>query len=92
MDFFTAISNFGVAVACLLALGIAVWRGIIFIGNEILRPLAARHVKFLDDLSQAVAAQSQAIQTLAIQQGRVIECMEMVTGKPKDGAKPKDGE
>lgn len=88
MDFTQIATNFGVAVAALVALGVAVWRAGVWIGRNIAQPVANRHIKFLDELSSAMANQSQAMQTMAIQQGRnltgiekIMERMEVVVEK-----------
>ena len=73
MDFMTAVTNVGVATACLAALGISLWQGLKWVGINIVKPVAERHVKFLDDLTQATASQSQAMQTMSIQQGKNLE-------------------
>lgn len=89
MDLLTAI-NYGVAFFCLVALAIAVvivgrWAG--RKTDEWGNTLVSRHLKFLDDLSTAVAMQSQAMQNMVIQQNRILEHVEGWDGKNKD----KDG-
>lgn len=78
MDFVTTAQNLGVAVACLFALGLGLWQAMKWIGTHIVKPVADRHCKFLDELSTATASQSQALQTMAIQQGRNLEGLERI--------------
>lgn len=68
MDFASLATNFGVAVACLVALGLAVYKALRFVGEDILKPLATRAIKFMDDLSVAVTNQSQSLQLMAASQ------------------------
>lgn len=68
VDFASLATNFGVAVACLVALGLAVYKALKFVGENILQPVALRTVKFMDDLSVAVTNQSQSLQFMAASQ------------------------
>lgn len=78
MDWIAAVQTVGVAGACLIALGVAVWRSMTWVGHYILKPVAERHIKFLDELSTAMASQSQALQTMAIQQGKNLDGIERI--------------
>lgn len=78
MDFVTAVQNLGIAAACLLALGYAVWAAVRWTLSNIAKPVADRHIKFLDELSFAMNSQSQALQTMAIQQGKNFEGIDRV--------------
>lgn len=81
VDFPNLVQTVGVPVACLAALAFAVWRTLNWLGVHVVRPVAARHVKFLDELGLAMAAQSQAMQTLAIQQTKYAEQIERMASK-----------
>ena len=76
MDVVSIATQFGVTAACLFGLSIAVWRGIIWVSTNIAKPVADRHIKFLDDLSLSMSAQSQALQTLMLHQGKTLETQE----------------
>lgn len=73
MDFTSILTNFGFAAICLVGFAIAVWRALIWIGTRIALPVAERHVKFLDELGTAIALQSQALQAMAIQNGKNVD-------------------
>lgn len=78
MDFWTAAGNFGVAVACLAVLGIGIWQGVKWLGKNVLQPVAERHIKFLDDLSTAMANQSQSLQAMIANQAKGLESQDHV--------------
>lgn len=74
----TLASNLGVAVACLAALGLALWRGMIWIGANVLKPVADRHIKFLDDLSMSQAAMAASVQTVVLKVSESLEHSEQI--------------
>lgn len=78
MDFLTVLQNFGVSVACLAALGFAVWRALVWVGVHVAKPVADRHIRFLDELSTATASQSLALQTMSVQQGKNLDGIERI--------------
>ena len=81
MDFVTIAQNLGIAVACLAALGWAVWSAARWTLANIAKPVADRHIKFLDDLSLAMGSQSQALQTMAVQQGKNLDANERIMSR-----------
>jgi hypothetical protein len=58
MDLIEVAKVFGFPCACLAALALAVWRIAVWFGTHIAEPLAAAHI-------QAMAAQTNAIQTIS---------------------------
>lgn len=52
------IQTFGIAVTCLVALALAVWRILVWVGEKVIVPVSERHIKFLDEVSASVRAQS----------------------------------
>ncbi len=44
--------SLGVSVACLVALAWAIWKGIKYVGIYIAKPVADRHIVFLDDVTK----------------------------------------
>jgi hypothetical protein len=67
LDLVTTLINVGATGACLIALGLATWRVAVWLATkaeQLLGPVLQRHVRFLDDLAQAVANQSQALQAM----------------------------
>ena len=50
----TLVQTFGVAVACLGALGYAVWRVLVWTGTHVVLPVVQRHILFLDTMAAAV--------------------------------------
>lgn len=69
-------ANYGVAIACLVALGLAVWRAMIYLTTNIIKPLVDRHLKFLDELSTALSAQSQALLTMSLRMDQITAMQE----------------
>lgn len=90
MDFIQIAANFGVAVACLVGLSLAVWRGIIWVGTHVAQPVALRHIKFMDELAIATASQSQALQTMTIQQGKNLEGIERIMARLEEVIRSKN--
>lgn len=84
MDFFNIAANFGVAVACLVFLGGAVWVCVRWLAANIITPGFQRFMKFLDELSLALASQGQALQTMAIHQARETEGNERLVEKMEE--------
>lgn len=76
MDWFSIMANYGVAIACLVALGLAVWRAMIYLTTNIIKPLVDRHLKFLDELSTALSAQSQALLTMSLRMDQITAMQE----------------
>lgn len=62
------LQTFGVAVVCLFALGVAVWRGANWVATHIVTPMVDRHLRLLDALIASVLAQgevsAQQVETL----------------------------
>lgn len=81
MDFLNLAMNFGVAVACLVSLSLAVWRALVFIGSNVFRPLVERHVAFLDKLQVALEKQTQVVDRLVGDHEAIIGHMGSVTSK-----------
>src|SRR5262245_32583467 len=81
MDVKDLLQNFGFPVALLAVIFIALSRASVWFGKEIVKPLADRHVKFLDELSAGMANQSQAMQTMSIQQTRHWEFIKEIMDK-----------
>lgn len=54
MDFFQLLQQFGVAVACLAALGWGVWRALRWGAEQILSPLVSAHIDFIQQLQANV--------------------------------------
>lgn len=52
MDWEKWLDHFGVPIVALVALSIAVWRALVYIGANILKPLADRHIQFIDTLEK----------------------------------------
>lgn len=65
MDWTQIATNFGVSVACLFGLSWAVWSSLKWIGMHVLKPLADRHLSFIDQVAQNLVAQTTAMQKLA---------------------------
>jgi hypothetical protein len=64
--------SLGVPVMAMVAMALAVWQSLRWIGREVLQPLAKRHVLFVDEVSvnllaqtRALQAQTEALQTIA---------------------------
>lgn len=90
MDLMTVATNFGVAVMCLVALSLALWRGVVWFGSNIGKPVADRHIRFLDELSTAVASQSQALQNVVVHQNQAIEGIQGVLEKMEEMIEKQD--
>ena len=83
--------TFGVAVACLTALAFAVWRSLTWVGMHVAKPVADRHVKFLDDLTdrvghqdRAMGEQTEAMKVIASNQARGFERLDDMTALLKE--------
>lgn len=55
------IQTFGIAVACLAALSFAVWRSLVFIGKNVVIPVAERHIRFLDEVAMAIKSHTELL-------------------------------
>lgn len=53
------IQTFGIAVACLVALSLGVWRALVWIGEKVVLPVANRHILFLDEVATAIRSHTQ---------------------------------
>jgi hypothetical protein len=65
MDWLQIAQSLGIPVMCLVALAVAVWKGIIWIGKYILQPLATKHMDFVDKVSVSVEQQTNAARSTA---------------------------
>lgn len=72
MDWVSVATNLGIPAVCLLALGAGVWKVMTWLGQNIVKPVADRHVKFLDDLSTAIATQTQAQTSMGTQLSEIV--------------------
>ncbi len=81
MDFLNLAQNLGVAVACLVALGLAVWRALVFIGINILKPLTERHIAFLDRLQEVIEKQTQVVDRLVSDHKSITDQLDGVVAK-----------
>lgn len=88
MDWLDVLKTFGLPVVCLFALAMVVYRGLVWVGVNIAKPVADRHIKFLDELSTAMSSQSVTIQTMQVQNtknletvGRVLDHLDLVMSK-----------
>ena len=69
MDWLTIVQNVGVPAAVMAAGGMALWRIVVWAGNEVVIPLRDRHVKFLDSLQANLETQAATTsQIVATQQ------------------------
>lgn len=54
MDWLQIAQSLGIPVMCLVALSWAVWKGLQWIGMYVLKPLAQKHLEFVDRVSSSV--------------------------------------
>ena len=70
--------RFGVPVVLLGGLAWATWRALKWIANEVLKPVTARHIQFIDTMQQTIQTQTQQIGSFAESHGRVAEAQEKI--------------
>ncbi len=61
MDFLALAQQLGITAACLVALGWTVWRSLTWFALNVVKPMADRHIKFVDELALAASAQAEAM-------------------------------
>lgn len=54
MDWLQVAQSFGVPVAILVTGGLGIWRCVVWLGREVVKPISDRHVKFIDDTTKAI--------------------------------------
>ena len=64
MDVIQVAQMFGVPVAVAAAMGLAIWRVGIFVGNKIAIPLVERHVAFIDKLERTMDHTAQTMEAI----------------------------
>ncbi len=69
-SWFTLARDMGVAVTCLAGMSLTLYRAMIWLGTNVVKPVADRHIKFLDDLTLAYKAQGITMELLAQHQAR----------------------
>lgn len=57
--------SFGVPTALSIAIVVSIWRAMSWTATNILKPLADRQLKFMDDLESCYQKQSAAIESVA---------------------------
>jgi len=63
--------QFGVAGLCLFALGGAVWKSVVWLANEIVKPAFGRGLKLLDALEEVFREILGALRGLGVQVDRI---------------------
>lgn len=81
MDWISLLQTFGLPVVCLFALATAVWRALIFLGANILKPLADRHIAFIDKLQEVIESQHSETTRLVRQHESVATRIETIAKK-----------
>ena len=78
MDLIPLVRDLGFPIVCLIAVGLSLRSGAVWLGREIISPLKDAHVKFLDGLSRSVQqiadTQDQQSQLLAEISAQVRQC------------------
>lgn len=62
--FLALLKSAGVPAAIAAALVFSCWRGMAWMATNVIQPLTARQLKFLDDLEQAFGRQAQSIDSV----------------------------
>lgn len=84
MDFKDLIQNFGLAVACLIALGLGTWRALKWVGANVLKPMADRHIRFIDEVATVVKDQAGAIVSSNMNILKISEAIISISRSNKD--------
>lgn len=64
MDWISLAQNLGIPVTCLAALAFAVWKSLVWLGMNVVKPVADRHIKFLDAVETAINGMVRSITAL----------------------------
>lgn len=64
MEWLSIAQSLGVPVMCLVALAFAVWKALIWTAREVLKPLAAKHMDFVDRVARSVDTMTVAMKDL----------------------------
>ena len=73
MEFITIAKDFGIPIALLVFLCFAIWKVLVWLGNEVVKPLTERHIKFIDKVEKSIIDQAKNVETVTSQSSVVIE-------------------
>ena len=65
MDLVQAFQNFGFASVCLACFGAAVWKITTYVVREILKPMAEKHIQFIDALEAGQKSRDDTMRQIA---------------------------
>ena len=65
MDFWTAVERVGIPMAILSVFAIAVWRVLMWIGREVVKPITASHIALVESTKVANEINSHTLQEVA---------------------------
>ncbi len=52
----------GFPSACLMAVGVAVWRILVWVGANVVKPATAKHIEFLDSVQESIGKIADALE------------------------------
>jgi len=73
MDFAQFVQNVGFPGACLAILGFAVWKALIYLTTQILKPIAERHLRFIDAMEKSQEGRDETSKQQAQMLQKVVE-------------------